>query len=146
MGLANLISTSVSESFFDISTTSFNSCPKTSNAIFIDLHGETTSEKNAFAHYVDGKVTAVIGTHTHIPTADARILENQTAYQTDAGMTGDYNSVIGMDKDNPIHQFTKGYRLEGKFTTATGKGKICGTFVESADDTGLAKNIETFQL
>ena len=62
------------------------------------MHGEATSEKNAFAHYFDGKVTAILGTHTHIPTADERILENKTAYQTDVGMTGDYNSVIGMDK------------------------------------------------
>ena len=69
-----------------------------------------TSEKNAFGHYIDGKVTAVLGTHTHIPTADERILDNGTAYQTDVGMTGDYNSVIGMDKENPIHTFTHGYR------------------------------------
>ena len=83
----------------------------TCNSIIIDLHGETTSEKNAFAHFVDGKVTAVLGTHTHIPTADARILDNGTAYQTDVGMTGDYNSVIGMEKNGPIHSFVKGLSL-----------------------------------
>jgi len=117
----------------------------TSNSILIDLHGEATSEKNAFAHYFDGKVTAILGTHTHIPTADERILDNKTAYQTDVGMTGDYNSVIGMDKEGPIHVFTKGYRLEGRFITATGKARICGSFIESNDKTGLAENIESFQ-
>jgi metallophosphoesterase (TIGR00282 family) len=115
----------------------------TCNSILIDMHGEATSEKNAFAHYFDGKVTAILGTHTHIPTADERILDNKTAYQTDIGMTGDYNSVIGMDKKSPIHGFTKGYRLE-RFTTATGNGKICGTYLESDDKTGLAENIESF--
>ena len=118
----------------------------TCNAIFVDMHGETTSEKNAFGHYMDGKVTAVLGTHTHIPTADAKILDKGTAYQTDVGMTGDYNSVIGMDKENPIHSFTKGYRAEGRFTPASGVGKMCGAYIESDDKTGLAKNIETFQI
>ena len=85
----------------------------TCNSILIDLHGEATSEKNAFGHYVDGRVSAVLGTHTHIPTSDNSILPNGTAYQTDVGMTGNYNSVIGMDVENPIHSFTKGYRAEG---------------------------------
>tara|TARA_Y100000741_G_scaffold346400_1_gene312705 strand:+ start:50 stop:838 length:789 start_codon:yes stop_codon:yes gene_type:complete len=116
------------------------------NAILIDMHGETTSEKNAFGHFVDGKVTAVLGTHTHIPTSDARILQNGTAYQTDVGMTGDYNSVIGMDKNGPIHLFTKGFRAEGRFTTATGNGKMCGSYIESDDNSGLAKYIEPFQI
>jgi len=116
------------------------------NCILLDIHGETTSEKNAIAHYIDGEVTAVLGTHTHIPTTDARILPNGTAYQTDVGMSGDYNSVIGMDKENPIHAFTKGYRVEGHFTPAKGIGKMCGVYIESDDKTGLAKNIETYQL
>lgn len=118
----------------------------TCNAILIDMHGETTSEKNAFGHFVDGKVTAVLGTHTHIPTADAKIMDNGTAYQTDVGMSGDYNSVIGMEKENPIHGFTKGYRAEGRFSPASGKGKVCGAFVESNDKNGLAIKIESFQL
>ena len=118
----------------------------TCNAILVDMHGETTSEKNAFGHYVDGKVTAVLGTHTHIPTSDERILDNGTAYQTDVGMSGDYNSVIGMDKDNPIHGFTKGYRSNGRFTTANGIGKVCGTYIESDDKSGLAIKISTFQI
>ena len=116
------------------------------NAILIDMHGETTSEKNAFGHFVDGKVSAVLGTHTHIPTSDARILDNGTAYQTDVGMTGDYNSVIGMEKNNPIHLFTKGYRLDGRFVCANGEGKLCGSYVETDDKSGLALKIEAFQL
>ena len=118
----------------------------TCNAILIDMHGEATSEKNAFGHYVDGKVTAVLGTHTHIPTADEKILDNGTAYQTDVGMSGDYNSVIGMDIENPIHAFTKGYRTEGRFIPARGVGKMCGAYIESDDKTGLAANIETYQI
>ena len=116
------------------------------NCILLDIHGETTSEKNAIAHYIDGEVTAVLGTHTHIPTTDARILPNGTAYQTDVGMSGDYNSVIGMDKNNPIHQFVKGYRNEGRFVPADGKVTICGAFVESSDNSGLASKIEPFQI
>ena len=104
----------------------------------------TVRSDHAFAHYFDGKVTAILGTHTHIPTADERILDNKTAYQTDIGMTGDYNSVIGMDKKSPIHGFTKGYRKE-RFTPATGKARICGAYVESNDGTGLAEHIESFQ-
>jgi len=118
----------------------------TCNAILIDLHGEATSEKNAFAHYIDGKVTAILGTHTHIPTADARILNEGTAYQTDVGMSGNYESVIGMDKENPIHSFVKGYRTEGRFVPAQGNVTVCGTFIESDDNTGLALKIEPFQI
>ena len=119
---------------------------KTSNCILVDMHGEATSEKNAFAHHFDGKVTAILGTHTHIPTADEQILDNKTAYQTDVGMTGDYNSVIGYKKENPIHAFVKGYRAEGRFIPAVGEGKICGTFVESNDNSGLAEYIESFKI
>ncbi len=113
----------------------------TCDAIVIDVHGEATSEKNAFGHFVDGSVSAVLGTHTHIPTSDSKILPNGTAYQTDVGMTGDYNSVIGMEIESPIHGFTKGYRMEGGFTPAKGEVYICGALVETDDKTGLAKNI-----
>ncbi len=113
----------------------------TCNSILIDLHGEATSEKNAFGHYVDGRVSAVLGTHTHIPTSDNSILPNGTAYQTDVGMTGNYNSVIGMDVENPIHSFTKGYRAEGRFTPAKGPVSICGALIETDDSSGLAKSI-----
>jgi 2',3'-cyclic-nucleotide 2'-phosphodiesterase len=118
----------------------------TTNAILIDMHGETTSEKNAFGQFFDGKVSAIIGTHTHIPTADAKILSGGTAYQTDVGMTGDYNSVIGMDKVNPIHGFVKGYRAEGRFFPAGEKITICGVFIETDDKTGLSIKIEPFQI
>ena len=75
--------------------------------LIVDFHGEITSEKNAIGHFFDGKATLVIGTHTHIPTNDARILKNGTAYQTDAGMCGDYDSVIGMNKDNSLNRFLR---------------------------------------
>ena len=118
----------------------------TCNAIIIDMHGETTSEKNAFGHYFDGKVSAILGTHTHIPTADAKILDLGTAYQTDVGMTGVYNSVIGMDKTNPIHGFTKGYRSEGRFFPAEGDVTVCGAYIETDDKSGLSLKIEPFQI
>ena len=117
----------------------------TCDAILIDLHGEATSEKNAFGHFVDGYVSAVLGTHTHIPTSDNTILPKGTAYQTDVGMTGDYNSVIGMDIANPIHGFTKGFRADGRFTPANDKITICGALIEIDDQTGLAKNITTIK-
>ena len=113
----------------------------TCDAILVDVHGEATSEKNAFGHFVDGSVSAVLGTHTHIPTSDYSILPKGTAYQTDVGMTGDYNSVIGMDIQNPIHSFTKGYRIEGGFTPANGQVSICGALIETDDSSGLAKSI-----
>ena len=113
----------------------------TCNAILIDLHGEATSEKNAFGHFVDGSVSAVLGTHTHIPTLDYKILPKGTAYQTDVGMTGDYNSVIGMEIENPIHGFTKGFRMEGGFIPAKGEISICGALIEVDDSSGLAKSI-----
>ncbi len=113
----------------------------TCDAILIDVHGEATSEKNAFGHFVDGSVSAVLGTHTHIPTSDNRILPKGTAYQTDVGMTGDYNSVIGFEIENPIHGFTKGYRIEGGFIPAKGEISICGALIETDDVSGLSKSI-----
>ena len=107
----------------------------------IDVHGEATSEKNAFGHFVDGSVSAVLGTHTHIPTSDYKILPNGTAYQTDVGMTGDYNSVIGMDISNPIHSFVKGYRADGRFVPASENVTICGAFIDIDNTTGLARKI-----
>lgn len=110
------------------------------NACIIDFHAETTSEKNAFAHYLDGSVCAVLGTHTHVPTADARILEKGTAYQTDIGMCGDYNSVIGVKKHVPIHKFVKKTPIE-RMSPATGEASFCSTLVQVDDDTGLAQSI-----
>ena len=113
----------------------------TCDAILIDLHGEATSEKTAFGHFVDGAVSAVLGTHTHIPTSDNSILPKGTAYQTDVGMTGNYNSVIGMEVENPIHGFKKGFRASGRFIPASGPVTICGALVETDDVSGLAKSI-----
>ncbi len=118
----------------------------TCNAILVDMHGEATSEKNSYGHYFDGKVSAILGTHTHIPTADAKVLEGGTAYQTDVGMTGNYNSVIGMDKLNPIHGFVKGFRSEGRFFPAEGKVTISGSYIETDDKTGLSLKILPFQI
>ena len=110
--------------------------------LIVDFHGEITSEKNAMGHFFDGKATLVIGTHTHIPTSDARVLKNGTAYQTDAGMCGDYDSVIGMNKDNSINRFLKKDSI--KHFPATGEATLCGVIVDSDIETGLAKNIENF--
>ena len=110
--------------------------------LVIDFHGEITSEKNAIGHYFDGYATLVIGTHTHIPTNDARILQNGTAYQTDAGMCGDYDSVIGMNKANSINRFLKENSL--KHFPATGEATLSGVIVDCDVNTGLAKDIQSY--
>ena len=110
--------------------------------LFVDFHGETTSEKTAMGHFFDGKATLVVGTHTHIPTNDARILNSGTAYQTDAGMCGDYNSVIGMNKENSLKRF---FREESrKHFPAEGIASLSGVIVDCDKETGLAKNVESF--
>ncbi len=111
------------------------------NAIFVDFHAEATSEKMALAHYLDGRVSAVIGTHTHVPTSDACILEKGTAYQTDSGMTGCYNSIIGMDKEIPILRFTRKIPGKQRMHPAQGDGTLCGVFVQTDDTTGKANKI-----
>ncbi|MCJ9427930.1 TIGR00282 family metallophosphoesterase [Kordiimonas marina] len=118
-------------------------CPV--SAILVDFHGEATSEKMAMGHFLDGRVSLVVGTHSHIPTADCQILPKGTAYQTDAGMCGDYNSVIGMDKTEPINRFLTRMNKE-RYTPASGEATVCGTFVETDDKTGLAKRIEPVRL
>jgi len=110
--------------------------------LIVDFHGEITSEKNAMGHFFDSKATLVVGTHTHIPTNDARILSGGTAYQTDAGMCGDYNSVIGMNKDNSINRFMK--KNSTKHFPAIGEASLCGVIVECNIQTGLAKSIKNF--
>ncbi len=110
--------------------------------LIVDFHGEITSEKNAIGHFFDSKATLVVGTHTHIPTNDARILSGGTAYQTDAGMCGDYNSVIGMNKDNSINRFMKKNSI--KHFPAIGEASLCGVIVECNIQTGLAKSIKNF--
>jgi len=111
--------------------------------IAVDLHGETTSEKIAMGHFFDGKATLLVGTHTHIPTADSRILDNGTAYQTDIGMCGDYNSVIGMNKENSIMKFLKDNNAKNHFP-ATGAASLSGLIVKADEKTGLANSIERF--
>ena len=111
--------------------------------IIVDIHGETTSEKMAMGHYFDGKATAVVGTHTHVPTADTRILDNGTAYQTDIGMCGDYNSVIGMNKENSIMNFLNDAKAQRHFP-AEGQSTLSGIIVEADVSTGLANKIERF--
>ena len=110
--------------------------------IVVDFHGEITSEKMAMGHFFDGKATLVVGTHTHVPTNDARILKSGTAYQTDAGMCGDYNSVIGMDKENSLNRFMK--KDAKKHFPAEGEASLCGIIVDGNQETGLAQNIEHF--
>ncbi len=111
------------------------------DAIIIDFHAEITSEKNALGHFCDGRASAVVGTHTHIPTADYRVLENGTAFVTDIGMCGDYNSVIGMDKNEPIQRFLTGIK-QAKFEPAKGVPTINAVVVSIDDSSGLATNIE----
>ena len=113
--------------------------------ILVDIHGEATSEKMAMGHFCDGRASLVVGTHSHVPTADAQILDGGTAYQTDAGMCGDYNSVIGMDKAEPLQRFTRKIST-GRFTPAVGDATLCGVYVETDDKTGLAKRIEPLRL
>lgn len=112
----------------------------TVSAIFVDFHAEASSEKMAFAHYLDGRVSAVVGTHTHCPSADAQVLPGGTAFQSDAGMSGDYDSVIGMLKESATLRFWK--KLPGeRLAPAEGEATVCGVFIETDDATGLARRV-----
>lgn len=115
------------------------------DAILVDIHAEATSEKLSFAYYLDGKVSVVAGTHTHIPTADARILPNGTAYITDVGMCGDYESVLGFDCEEPINRLLRKY-TNNRLSPAKGKGTLYGILVETDNQTGLAKSIQQITL
>ncbi len=106
----------------------------------VDFHAEATSEKVAMGWYLDGRVTAVLGTHTHVPTADERILPNGTAFQTDVGMSGPYDSIIGVEKDLVLHKFLTG--MPGKFEAAKGNPKMCGALVSCDPVTGRASTIQ----
>ena len=108
--------------------------------LIIDFHGEITSEKMAIGHFFDGASTAVVGTHTHIPTADTRILKNGTAYQTDIGMCGDYDSVIGMNKENSIKRFLKDKNAINNFP-ANGEASLSGILIEANLNNGLAQKV-----
>ena len=114
------------------------------DAVLVDMHAEATSEKNAMGYFCDGRASLVVGTHQHIPTADTRILPNGTAYQTDAGMCGDYNSIIGMQVEEPLRRFTTRMR-GGRFEPATGEGTLCGVFVETGAN-GMAVRAEPIRI
>jgi len=115
------------------------------DAILIDFHAEATSEKEAMGHFVDGRATAVIGTHTHVPTADEQVLSGGTAYISDAGMCGDFDSVLGMEKEEPINRFLT--RISSRrFAPSKGEATICGVGIEVDDGTGLARAIAPVRL
>jgi metallophosphoesterase (TIGR00282 family) len=107
-------------------------------AVIVDMHCEATSEKMAMGHYCDGRASMVVGTHTHVPTADARVLAGGTGYLSDAGMCGDYDSVIGMDKAEPMRRFITGM-AKSRFAPALGEATLSGLFVETDDRNGAAK-------
>lgn len=114
------------------------------DVVLVDMHAEATSEKKAMGYFCDGRASLVVGSHQHVPTADAMILPQGTAFQTDAGMCGDYNSVIGMEVDEPLYRFTTRMR-SGRFETASGEGTLCGVFVET-DRKGLANRVEPIRI
>ena len=124
-----------------------SACPlKTgADAIIIDMHAEATSEKQAMAYFADGRASLVIGTHTHAPTADHRVLPSGTAFMSDVGMTGDFDSVIGMNKEEPLGRFVRRI-AQGKFEAANGPATLCGLAVETDDATGLALRVGSVRL
>ena len=122
-------------------------CPlgAVADAIVVDMHAEATSEKMAMGHFCDGRASLVVGTHTHVPTADAQVLPGGTAYQTDAGGCCDYDSVIGNEKEEPLRRFTT--RISGgRYKPASGPATVCGVFVETDPATGLARRIEPIRV
>ena len=127
---------------FTIIDRELNACPlrEAADAVLVDFHGEASSEKQAIGYYCDGRASLVVGTHTHVPTSDHRILPQGTAYMTDAGMTGDYQSIIGMDREEPIGRFLRGYPA-GRFEAAEGVATLSGVAVETDDATGLATRV-----
>jgi hypothetical protein len=114
------------------------------DASVVDIHCEATSEKMAMGHWCDGRASLCVGTHTHVPTADAMVLEKGTGYLTDAGMCGDYNSIIGMNKQEPLSRFVSGM-IKSRFVPATEEATISGVYVEINSATGLAEKIEPFR-
>ena len=113
--------------------------------ILVDVHGEATSEKMAIGHFLDGRATAVVGTHTHVPTADLQTLPGGTVYMSDVGMCGDYDSVIGMEKAEPIRRFTTKVP-GGKWQPAMGEPTLCGVYLEVDDKTGKARRAAPLRL
>ena len=122
-------------------------CPlgAVADVIVVDIHAEATSEKMAMGHFCDGRASLVVGTHSHVPTADAQILPGGTAYQTDAGACADYDSVIGNQKEEPLRRFTT--RISGgRYKPAEGPATVCGVYVETDPATGLARRIEPIRI
>jgi len=115
------------------------------DAAVVDIHAEATSEKMAMGHFCDGRASLVVGTHTHVPTADCQILSGGTAYQTDAGACADYDSVIGNDKEEPLRRFTTRIS-QGRYRPAEGPATVCGVFVETDARTGLAIRVEPIRV
>ena len=115
------------------------------DAIVLDFHAEATSEKQAMGHFLDGRVSLVVGTHTHVPTADHRLLPGGTAYMSDAGMCGDYDSVLGMEKEEPVQRFLRKVP-SSRFSPAMGAPTLCGVAVEIDDSTGLATAVEPLRI
>jgi metallophosphoesterase (TIGR00282 family) len=124
-----------------------SACPlgDQADAIVVDLHAEATSEKQAVGYYLDGRVTLVVGTHTHVPTADYRIMRSGTAFQSDVGMCGDYDSVIGMNHEEPLRRFLQKVPGE-RFTPADGQATLAGIAVEVDDTTGLALRVAPLRI
>lgn len=124
-----------------------DACPlrEAADAILVDIHCEATSEKQALGHFCDGRASLAVGTHTHVPTADYQILPGGTAYMTDAGMTGDYDSIIGMQKDEPLRRFQSGIPSQ-RFEPAAGSATLSGVAVETDDATGLAVKIAPLRI
>lgn len=116
----------------------------TAKVVLLDIHGEASSEKMALGWYLDGRVTAVLGTHTHVPTADERLLHNGTAYQTDVGMSGPFDSVIGVETELVVQRFLTG--MPGKFEPAKGDPRMCATLIECDGATGRATGVKRMML
>ncbi|HEY7242468.1 MAG TPA: TIGR00282 family metallophosphoesterase [Xanthobacteraceae bacterium] len=124
-----------------------SACPLngSADAVIVDIHAEATSEKQAMGHFCDGRASLVVGTHTHAPTADHQILPHGTAFVSDVGMSGDYDSIIGMDKDEPLTRFLR--KIPGsRFEPAMGEATLCALAVETDDATGLALSVAAVRL
>ena len=144
--MGNLFMRSCDNAFFKIEEALQKIDVKDLSFIFVDFHAEASSEKMAMGHHLDGRVTALVGTHTHVPTADATIMEHGTAYQTDAGMCGDYDSVIGTKKQEFVRKFATQDTERKRVPPADGVGTLCGVIIESQHDNFLAKNIQSIRI
>ncbi len=150
IGVANIMTNlfmSRSDHVFDKIPLIINNLKLTNNVDFslVDVHGEASSEKMALGFALDGKVSAVVGTHTHVPTADHQILENGTAYITDVGMSGDYNSIIGMNKNDALNRFMYPNEKKSRLEVSSGEPTLCGVVIET-DTNGLSKSIIPLRL